>query len=130
MSTPWKECGHLRGTPCSCAAIRRDQRRYLNRLNAAIRAQNREIERGNRRRRYCLEKILEWCIRGNETKARVWITKLASAGFDSKDAAEMETMDLKTLEEDVRRLLGIRPPSVKKGENREERANGPTDRGN
>lgn len=81
-------------------------------INASIREQNRETDRGNRRRRLCVEKILEYCMRGNEAMATVWITKLVSAGFDAKDGAWMEQASLPELEADCRRMLGMKPKGV------------------
>lgn len=104
-------CGLLgRDSLCpACRQITSDQRRALSRLNASIRAKNREIERGNRRRRECLVRVLEWCMRGDETRARIWVAKLVAAGFNPDDGAELERMDLRTLEAECRRLLGVRP---------------------
>jgi len=105
----WKACGHARGQRCHCAARERDQRQAMQRYNAAVRADNREIERGNRRRRRCAEGALERAMLGDLTRARVWVTKLVSAGFDRSDGAAIEQMDCPGIEREMRRLLGLAP---------------------
>src|SRR5687767_15425505 len=91
------------------ARMERIKRQAAARVNRAVDAENRTITRGNRRRTFCIEKILEWCIKQNAVQARVWVTKLVSAGFDKNDGAAFEQMALAELETNCRSLLGILP---------------------
>jgi len=105
----WKPCGCLIGTKCNCAQLKRERERSVVIINRLRAQENREIIRGNRRRKFCCEKILECCMRGNLRKARIWITKLVAAGFNSKDGAYLEQLDLPALEKRMRKILGIHP---------------------
>jgi len=102
---PWKPCGHLVGQRCDCALMERERRRSVSSLNASIRHQNKEIERGNRRRQHCLEKILEYAMLEDQRKVKLWITKLAIAGFNKNDAMKMESMSFTELQEVIKNLL-------------------------
>lgn len=111
--TAWKPCGCLRGSRCNHAAIARDQRRSLARLNRAVAAENREIAAGNRARRRACERAMEWAMRGDLVRARVAIAKLVAAGFSARDGAAIEAMDCAGIEDEMRRLLGLRPSAAK-----------------
>ncbi|HEY8414360.1 MAG TPA: hypothetical protein VIK99_01175 [Thermaerobacter sp.] len=115
---PCPRCGliYSRGMCPTCRQVTAAQRRALRRYEAAIRRQNAEIERGNRRRRECLLKIIAWCMRGDEVRAKVWVTKLVAAGFDPDDGAVMERMTLAELEDVCRRTLGLRPRLTARGD--------------
>lgn len=85
--------------------MRREFAKAARKINASIHEGNREIERGNKRRRFCVEKVCEWAMKDNPTQARVWLMKLVSAGFKASDGAAMELLDMTALEAECRRML-------------------------
>jgi len=110
------DCGRIghRGRCSLCRSVRGARRSALAQYNAAVRAENREIERGNRRRRRCLERIFLACVAGNQKSAEDWLWELELAGFKSSDIAAMRCLPLAALLHECRELLGL-PPVEKKG---------------
>jgi len=103
--------GHRRGEICPAKAYHDALKKYDRQMAALQKRRNAEIRRGNNRRRHCAEKILEYIILEDKKRIRVWITKLVSAGFSSKDGTYFENLidtDLKKLEDEVRTLLGVK----------------------
>ncbi len=52
-------------------------------------------------------------MRGDLVRARVAIAKLVAAGFSARDGAAIEAMDCAGIEDEMRRLLGLRPSAAK-----------------
>lgn len=108
--TIWNPCGCLAGSRCNHAALSAERNRMLRKLDRLAAQENRQIERGNMRRRAACEKALEWAMRGELVRARVWVSKLVSAGFSRKDGATIEKMDCAGIEREMRSLLGLEQP--------------------
>lgn len=112
------DCGNMAysGRCPTCRDIARARGKAIGRMNAGIRAANRETERGNRRRRRCVERVVLCCIAKKPQQAAEWLTRLEIAGFDSGDVAWFHSLvhtgQMLKLENEFRILLGLKPKEV------------------
>ena len=54
-----------------------------------------------------MEKIIEYCMRGDHKMAHVWLMKLRSAGFNRSDYVDMTKMSCDELRRECEKILGL-----------------------